>query len=296
MWTGWEWVEDRHVLGCPHGCTLALQARQATRRRHESARASPSRARGQPRPRVASTSGGLTRVFSWVNRIVMSAIVVSSSAEWRMIDGYSSTEDKPEPPPTKPVVKSRSWHFRTIDFGAGFGSRPDVGYGRHHPGFMGSIEVLHFGWGFDSLGGLGFTTTIWEVFGAPSNKPDLLKGEDPKIEFSSRGFPRSFVPVYVMYPVYTRISDESLYSPGIFAFAGGSAWAEQNDYLRGGLTVLWSGLAPAESFRGDIVVNLGLEFGVFYAETSRDGNLVVPNNTGGYVKLQLGYGGAWPSR
>ncbi len=121
-----------------------------------------------------------------------------------------------------PSVLARTWGLSVVDVGVG----PGIDYkesapGQHESSIGGvfSADICTASLGFESLNGFGVRTKLYEITGiVPSDRPAIIA---------------SVLPVYAYYPIYSKEKEldhyifddfDTVRSPFVYLFAGGSAW------------------------------------------------------------------------
>ena len=211
-----------------------------------------------------------------------------------------------------------SWTlFLPCQMAVGFGGGSDIGYGRKDPGVILAADLLSTARGFHSLGGLGFGSALYEVMASQTKAPYR---DRPK--WSTSGLPGSWLPLYTYYPILSMkptklkgLKNVTVYSPFVYAFAGGSPWGQPNDYVHAGISMVvftfpmlddegpsYPASSMSEAFgriiaraiiRACPIGNFEIRMGGFRSFGYGDIGGRVEQNTGCYLTLRFGLGAAF---
>jgi len=186
-------------------------------------------------------------------------------------DFYNSNSSIPVENIRQRNLDYRNWYkFSLFDIGIGVSSvKSDLIANNQLPAIL-FISVLNFNIGFESLGGIGFGTKVFEV-----------------IEFPNNIGANSILPIYAYYPLYVSDKEKSnlIGIPSMLNFyAGGSLWSnsdtnqnyedhyQTNKYLRLGFNYMFYNFSFLNKNLGFGNGNFALDTGVIFYE-NRNGNI-----------------------
>ena len=229
---------------------------------------------------------------------------------------YAQKESKKSGEDQGGVISNQWVYFIPLNFSIGFGSGTDVGYGKKNTSLILSFEAFPIAFSIPALNNIGISTALYESWYTSAKGPQVNNYYIPQsetksnVEWSNKGVPSSWFPIYIYYPLYSKVNLDRYYitrsqgvegtflSPFVHLYFGGSAWGTGHNYFHLGVAITWSFYGPglSERVRSYTIYNTGFQTGLFYSSGYTENGQDIKGTIGFLITYRVGIGAVFPRK